>query len=457
MYKESNQHSINLLEALQAEVIKNQLWHVQDKLYLACSGGLDSVVLAHLLHSSGIPFILLHCNFQLRGEESERDEKFVTLLAKQLDVPIKVKRFDTNGEMAITKKGLQETARNLRYDWFSQVLDEDKSIVQKWLLTAHHADDQVETILMHFLRATGLSGIQGMKWKTGFVVRPLLFAARKVLEQYAVANGLLWVEDSSNAKINYTRNFIRHEIVPRLEQLFPSVKTTILENGKRFKEIDLLYQQKIHEITKRLIEKRESGFAIPINKIKYLEPLDTVIYEVFSRFGFNTAQIPEIKKLFLASSGKYVISESFRVLKNRDWLLIEPIVQSEQLIKLVEHATAQITIDNNLLIFQLVDADFPIPANSMQAILNLKKLKFPLMVRKWKSGDYFYPLGMNKKKKISRFMTDIKMSLTEKENQWVIESDKKIVWVIGRRIDDRFKIDDRATSRLMITISRLSE
>lgn len=447
----------NLQEQLRLHIVANVLWNKEDGLYLACSGGLDSVVLAHMLFKLGYSFIILHCNFQLRGEESERDEQFVRELANTLSVPVVVKKFDTNREIEVTGKGVQETARNLRYNWFKQVLEKDQSNRQNWLLTAHHADDQVETILMHYFRGTGLAGLQGMKMKTDFIIRPLLFAERVALEKYATDNGLNWVEDSSNATTDYTRNFIRHTIIPRLEEVYPSVKSRIIGNGKHFEEVDFLYQQKVNEIKKRLLEKREKGFAIAVNKLKHIQPLNTVMFEIFSAFGFGTHQIPEIKKLFDASSGKYFLSSSYRVLRNRDWLLIEPSVEHEQDIKLVEQPNAQLEIGDKQILFQEVPVDRPIPTNQTDALLNLEKLKFPLLVRKWKQGDYFYPLGMNKKKKLSRFMTDLKLSLTEKENQWVVESDKKIVWVVGQRIDERFKIDSPTKSRLLISILPQSE
>ena len=447
----------NLQEQLKLHILANSLWEKGDGLYLACSGGLDSVVLAHMLSNLGYAFTILHCNFQLRGDESERDEQFVRALANTLNVPVVVKKFDTKMEMEMTGKGVQETARNLRYTWFKEVLENEESNNPKWLLTAHHADDQVETMLMHYFRGTGLAGLQGMKSKTDFIIRPLLFAERTVLEKYAKDNKLNWVEDSSNATTDYTRNFFRHTIIPQLQEVFPSVKSTVLNSGKRFEEIEVLFQQKVNEIKKKIVEKRDHGFAIPVNKLKNCKPLDTVMFEIFSAFGFGSHQIPELKKLFDASSGKYMLSSSHRVLRNRDWLLIEPIVEAEQSVKLVEQPQSQIKIENVLLSFQVVKAEMPIPEDSKSAMLNMEKLKFPLLIRKWKQGDYFYPLGMNKKKKLSRFMTDLKLSLIEKENQWVIESDKKIVWVVGRRIDDRFKIDARTASRLFITISPQSE
>ncbi len=445
-----------LLQDFIENISAHSLWKKQDHLYLACSGGLDSVVLAHLLHASGFDFTILHCNFQLRGEESERDEHFVNELSHHLKVAVQIKRFDTQREMELSKKGVQETARILRYKWFNDVVESDSAEVNKWILTAHHADDQVETMLIQLFRGTGLAGLQGIKMKSGNLIRPLLFADRKSLSAYANYHNLSWVEDSSNAETNYTRNFIRHKIIPSLEEVFPAIKSTMIQNGKRFEEIEMIYQLKISEIKSRLIIEKGQGFSIPVKKLKNVQPLDTILHEVFSTYGFTNQQIPEIKKLFDAPTGKYILSHQYRVLKNRDWLLIEPVIEQAQDIKIVEEPDANVDLETCQLVFKSIDGKQQISNNENQAFLNLKKIKFPLLVRKWKAGDYFYPLGMKKKKKVSRFMTDLKLTLTEKENQWVVESDKKIVWVIGRRIDERFKIEEQTAERLSITISRQS-
>jgi tRNA(Ile)-lysidine synthase len=358
--------------------------------------------------------------------------------------------------MEVRKKGVQETARNLRYEWFDEVVNSETSTTKKWLLTAHHADDQVETMMMQFFRGTGIAGLQGMKVKFGNIVRPLLFAQRKQLEDYATQHQLSWVEDSSNASANYTRNFIRHKVIPLIEEVVPELTSNLSMNGKRLEEIEMVYQQKIEEIKKRLIVVKEKSFAIPVNKLKNIQPLDTIMHEIFKSFGFAAHHIPELKKLFEAPTGKYISSDQFRVLKNRTWLLIEPIVEQEQTIRIVEQADSQLVLNNCVLKIQKVAAGHDITNDSQHALLNMNKLKFPLVVRKWKAGDYFYPLGMKKKKKVSRFMTDIKLSLTEKEQQWVVESDKKIVWVVGRRIDERFKIEENTTNRLLLTISQQS-
>lgn len=457
MQKENQyQSTISALDNFINHVKTQDLWKAQDHLFLACSGGMDSVVLAHLLKAADCRFRLLHCNFQLRGAESTRDEMFVRALAEQMGVDIQVKLFDTKLEMQERKTGLQETARNLRYTWFNEVIKADSSSAIKWVLTAHHADDQVETMLINFLRGTGITGLHGMQQKTGLLVRPLLNERRAALLGYAKLNQLQWVEDSSNAEINYTRNFLRQAVIPDLEKVFPSLKENMLENAKRLSEVEMVYRKRMDIEIAKLIEKRGNSFAIPVNKLSQSQPLDTIMYELFSPFGFKAPQIPEIKKLFIAGSGKYINSKEHRVLRNRNWMLIEPINLAEQTIKVVEQVDADLVLGDAILSFRKVSANTKIDTDANHAYINLIGIKFPLLVRLWKPGDYFYPLGMKKKKKISRFMTDLKLSLTEKENQWVIESDKKIIWVIGRRIDDRFKIDAHNIEKLHISITRPS-
>lgn len=457
MQKENQyQPATSVLDNFINHVKTQELWKADDHLFLACSGGMDSVVLAHLLKAAGCRFSLLHCNFQLRGAESTRDELFVSTLAEQMGVGIQVKLFDTKLEMQERKTGLQETARNLRYAWFDEVVKADASSTKKWVLTAHHADDQVETMLINFLRGTGIAGLHGMQQKTGLVVRPLLNERRAALLDYAKLNQLQWVEDSSNAEINYTRNFLRQAVIPDLEKVFPSLKENMLENAKRLLEVEMLYRKRIEIEIARLIEKRGNSFAIPVNKLSQCQPLDTIMHELFSPFGFKASQIPEIKKLFIAGSGKYINAKEHRVLRNRNWILVEPINLAEQTIKVVEQVDADLVLGDAILSFRKVSANSKMDTHANHAYINLKGIQFPLLVRLWKPGDYFYPLGMKKKKKISRYMTDIKLSLSEKENQWVIESDKKIIWVIGRRIDDRFKIDENSGEKLHISITRPS-
>lgn len=421
----------------------------EDKLFLACSGGLDSVVLGNLLKDAGYDFEVLHVNFQLRGEESLRDEAFVQKISEEWHVPIQVKRFDTKQAMLESGHGVQETARNLRYNWFDQVLLEAKA-QNKWLLTAHHADDQVETVLMNLFRGTGLAGMRGIKEKTGNRIRPLLSFFRSELEKYAEYKQLKWVVDSSNLSADYTRNFFRLEMLPSIEKIFPAARQNVYETAKRMSEVEQVYSLEISKIKKKLIQKIGKNIGIPVKLLKNIQPLDTILFSIFSEYGFSTHQISELKKLLYAQTGKYIQSDSYRVLKNRDWLLIDRLESKDQSCMVFENFNPENSFAEGKILMEKI-SDQNISSDPLVACLNDQDIHWPLILRPWKAGDYFYPLGMKKKKKISRFLADLKLSKTEKENQWVLESDKKIIWVVGRRIDDRFKLRPGITSYLQLT------
>ena len=442
----------SLVKQFSDSIVSKKLWKQQDSLLLACSGGLDSVVLAWLLKNSGFSFEILHCNFNLRGAESNRDEQFVRSLAAEMNVNIQVKSFETKEQMVIMGKGVQETARALRYRWFEEVVKEKKLLGSEvWVLLAHHKDDQAETIAMNFFRGTGIAGLIGMKPKLNHLVRPLLSFTRKELTEYAAALSIKWVEDSSNADDHYTRNLFRLEVLPLIRKVFPEVDANLVGNGKRFSEINFIYQLHLEKTIQKLLLKNDVGWKIPVRKLMNMVPLDTIMFEVFSRFGFTVEHCMEIKKLFLASTGKSMQSASHIVLKNREWLLITPISEVKNKLVVIAQEATEIAFGNRTMIMKQVVVENLNHAENHVAYIDKHELTFPLILRPWKDGDYFYPLGMKKKKKVSRFMTDIKLSKFEKDQQWVLESGKKIVWVVGRRIDDRFKITGKSDAVLMFT------
>jgi tRNA(Ile)-lysidine synthase len=399
---------------------------------------LDSVVLGQLLKDAGYGFEILHANFQLREEESNRDEEFVKKIAEEWNVGIQVKRFDTHKAMLETGHGVQETARDLRYNWFDQVLN-DADVDDKWLLTAHHADDQVETVLMNLFRGTGLAGLRGMKEKNGNRIRPLLSFFKKELESYAHIHHLRWVEDSSNQSSKYTRNFFRIEWLPEIEKVFPAVRKNIFETALRIAEAEQVYEKEIGRVISKLVQKKDGNIGVPVNLLKTKSPLDTILFALFSRYGFSAHQVPELKKLMEAPTGKFIVSDTHRVLKNREWMLIEKLEYKEQSYVVIEKMNSETPFAEGVIMMDKVSHE-PINTDRHVACIGERHIKWPLILRPWKAGDYFYPLGMKKKKKISRFLTDLKLSKTEKERQWVLESDKKIIWVVGRRIDERCKL-----------------
>lgn len=447
------QYDIDFLQLFKQHIEYNKLFSKKHHLLIACSGGIDSVVLVHLLKLLQYRITILHCNFQLRGEESKRDEIFVQQLSSSLNIQCHVKHFDTKGAMRNYKKGIQETARILRYEWFQEQIESYRSHGDyPLLLTAHHMDDQCETIAFNFFRGTGISGLTGMNPRDSDIVRPLLFASRAQITAYAAQHNLKWVDDSSNNESVYARNQFRNEVFPAVEKVIPTFRQNLAHNIKRFKEVESIYKLQISLIKKKIIETRGNAFAIPVNKLIIQVPLDTIVFEIFADFGFAASQIEELKKLLHADTGSYMESHSYRVLKNRDWLLIDPLQAPLSEIYLIDKKNTTLTVGNQTLEITTIDKHQSPSTNSNEAWLDADKIRFPLILRPWKKGDYFYPLGMKKKKKVSKFLIDQKLSKTEKEKQFVLESNKKIIWVLDKRIDDRVKILPSTKSILKLTL-----
>jgi tRNA(Ile)-lysidine synthase len=437
-----------LQEFLQYIKTKN-LFLPKDKLLLAVSGGVDSVVLCELCKQAGFDFAIAHCNFKLRAMASDTDEAFVQNLATINNAAFYVKRFDTTAIAAAKKKSIEETARDLRYNWFETLRVENEF---KYILTAHQADDNIETVLMNFFRGTGIKGLRGILSKQGNILRPLLFARRNQLEAFAAINQLTFVTDHTNAENEYTRNYFRNIVLPMVSQRYPEAKENILKNIERFTETALLYRQSVDMHITNLVEKKDNEIHIPVLKLLKTIPLTTVVYEIINEYGFTAHQADEVIALLQSETGKYIRSATHRIIKNRNWLIIAPLQNTEAQNILIENNDIPVIFEGGELHFKKhAIQKGSLPADSNIALLNAAAITFPLLLRKWKQGDYFYPLGMQKKKKLNRFLTDQKLSLLQKEKTWVIEMDKKIIWVVGMRIDDRFKISTSSADLLQIS------
>lgn len=428
---------------------------------------MDSVVLCDLCKKSGFDFIIAHCNFQLRGEESNRDEQFVRELGKKYDAEVLVRRFSTEEYAKQKKVSIQVAARELRYNWFNELLNPGSPLPAcDYLLTAHHLDDNIETVLMNFFKGTGISGLRGILPKHEKIIRPLLFAKKEELAFFAKENKLDWVEDSSNLSDRYSRNYLRHHVIPLIQKIFQEAEDNLAANIQRFSEIEELYAQAIAVHKKKLIERKGNELHIPVLKLKKSAPLHTIIYEIVKEFGFHSAQVNEVVELLDSESGRYVASSSHRVIKNRNWLIIAPVASTdaetiliEENTKLIEfapdgHRKSSLQFDY-ITVRDFKPGSYPLPAANAIATLDIKQIRFPLILRKWKKGDYFYPLGMKKKKKLARFFIDQKLSMTDKEKVWVLEANKKIIWVVGYRIDERFKVTDATKNILKIYLTPL--
>lgn len=436
-----------------AFLAKNKLIEPGRKWLLAVSGGLDSVVLCHLCKTLDIDFAIAHANFQLRGAESGRDEAFVRALAENLGVECLVKTFDTQAYASEKKRSIQEAARELRYQWFFSLTPTPFS----HLATAHHADDNLETVLMQVFKGTGIAGLHGILPVRGPLIRPLLACRKKELEDYALVNQLTWVEDSSNASDKYTRNFFRHQVIPLVETMVPQAAENVLESIERWKDAEILYWQAIDLHKKKLLTMKGAEIHIPVLKLQQASPVTAIVYEIIRDYGFSGNQVAQVIGLFVSETGRYVQSATHRIIRNRKWLIIAPNNPATASIFLVEKGMGSLDFSAGTLHFQDIrmDAYKPLPASPEIALLNADLIQFPLLLRPWKAGDYFYPLGMQKKKKVARFLIDLKVSKTDKEKVWVLESNKRIIWVLGYRIDDRFKLVTSKNKALKIGWNKL--
>ena len=450
---------MNLLQRFQHFIKEQHLFSPKDKLLLAVSGGADSVVLCELCKQAGYDFIIAHCNFQLREEESERDEQFVSTLGDTYNVEIRVKRFDTAQYATENKISIQEAARALRYEWFEELVKEElvkdsihHSPFTVHLLTAHHKDDNIETLLMNFFRGTGLHGLTGIPVLYGHIKRPLLAVSKEEILQFARENKLDFVEDSSNQSSKYTRNYFRNEIIPAISNVYPQVKENLQDNIERFKEIEKLYQLTVGNLKQKLCKQKGAEWHIPVKQLMGFNNR-ALIYEIIRDYGFNEKQVDELIKLAASESGRYIESPvlQYRIIKHRHWFIISPAQSISAAHIVIEKTDRSVGFEKGILRLEMTSNQHPVTDNEV-ACIDAKEISFPLLLRPWKTGDYFYPLGMKKKKKLSRFFIDQKLSKTEKENTWVIESNKKIIWVVGYRVDDRFKVTAKTKQVLRVSL-----
>lgn len=450
---------MNLLNLFNATIQQKDLFQKDAFLILAVSGGMDSVVLTELCKQSGYTCAIAHCNFKLRGEESERDENFVKELAAKSGFPFLLKSFETKTYAAEHKVSTQVAARDLRYAWFSELVDEQKKKKPGqavYLLTAHHADDNAENLLMNFFRGTGLRGLAGMPVKNEYIRRPLLGFERTSIQAFARENNLQWVEDSSNQLSDYTRNFFRNEMLPAIQSVFPQVDDNLQGNLRRFSEINQLFTLAVEGIKKKLIRHKNGEWHIPVKQwMGYNNK--ALIYEVIRDFGFGEKQVDEVIKLAGSESGRFIESPDmkFRLIRHRHWFIISPAAAKESQHYIIRETDAMIGFrDGQLDIAVVTQQPIKPSTDAAEAWLDASQIEFPLLLRQAKTGDYFYPLGMKKKKKIARFLIDQKLSKTAREKIWVIESGKKIVWVVGKRIDERFKIKETSKSAIRIQLRK---
>ncbi len=422
-----------------AEGWKQKRFPTGEKVLLALSGGLDSMTLAHLLQASRIPFAAAHCNFSLRGKDSDDDAAFVESWCAANSIFCHVKRFDTAAFAAQSGSSIQVSARDLRYAWFEALRNEHEYAA---VLTAHHADDVAETMLINLSRGTGIAGLHGIPERNGYLIRPLLFATRKQLLDYANEHGIVWREDASNSEDKYLRNAIRHHILPKLEELLPGAAPRIAETAQRLRGTELIYRKAIESRLTKLKELRGKDWYVPIRLLHKEQALTTLVYELFLPFGFSGDQMPQILALMEGISGRQILSATHRIIRHRDFLVVTALAEKDANLILIESIPARIETADGVFDFSWTSKEEPFSDIPTVALVNGDDLSFPLVLRTRREGDYFYPLGMGgKKKKLKRFFIDTKTPLHEKDHIRILEdAAKRILWVAGKRVDERAKV-----------------
>ncbi|WP_435254146.1 tRNA lysidine(34) synthetase TilS [Tenacibaculum sp. A30] len=437
-----------MLQELAKHIDEHFPFFKSKKLLIAISGGVDSVVLTHLLHQLNFDISLAHCNFQLRGKESDKDEEFVKNLGKKLGINTYVTRFDTNEYADSNKLSTQLAARELRYNWFDKL---SKEYSFEHLLTAHHADDNLETFLINLTRGTGLEGLTGIPPINGNIVRPLLVFSREEILNYAKQNNIEWREDESNSETKYLRNKIRHQVTPILKELNASVLKNFNKTIDHLKESQQIIDDKIEDITYEIISKEGDLLKINIEKLLKLSNPKAYLYQLLKPYEFR--EWNDVQNLIYAQSGKQILTKNYTLLKDRDFLLLLRTSEKSSIkeeVYTIREENKEITAPIKLLLKRVQEKT---DTNQKSIYVDNELLSYPLKLRRWNSGDFFYPTGMLGKKKISKYFKDEKISIINKNKIWLLCSSKnEIIWIIGKRQDRRFLPTDKTTKLLQISI-----
>ena len=419
-----------MLKKFQNHLSDNSVILKDQRLLLALSGGLDSCVLLDLCLKSGFRPALAHCNFQLRGQSSNEDADWIQTLAREKGLECHVQSFDTQALALKKKVSIQMAARQLRYRWFDTLSNQyDYDLI----LVAHHADDALETFMINVMRGTGLKGLLGIPEQRGKILRPMLFFSREEIMRYALENKIQWREDLSNAKTEYLRNALRHKVIPQWKKKDPNFDQQFQETLKHLSEAQNVLEDVISDFKMNNFIPQKQGFKISIDVLKGLSSLNYYLHALFGPFGFGN--LADLKQLMHSQSGKQLFSNTHRLVKDRACFLLTPIEASPSESYLIDSELSAIEIPLSLSFSQ--EENFK-KGDSKSLMLDKSKLKFPLVLRKWKQSDYFYPNGLKGGKKLSKYFKDEKYSLLEKEAQWLLCSGEDIVWVVGKRADQRF-------------------
>jgi len=426
---------------------KNNLCGTDDRILLGVSGGIDSMVMTRLFITGGFKTAMAHCNFCLRGTESDNDEVLVAKTAEAYNVPFFVKKFDTSGFARENGISVQMAARELRYQWFEEIRSAGNYDL---IAVGHNLNDNIETLLINLVRGTGLKGLTGMEPISNRIIRPLLFATRAQIEEYSKQEKIPFREDRSNLDIKYTRNKIRHVLIPLLKEINPGIETILNDTAERLSETSDIVSRYLAIVGKETAFPEKGIVQIKIkNLIPYIENR-TILFELLKPYGITGPLITDLICLIRGTSGSRITTSSHSIIRNRDYLIVKPLVESHKTVWCEINNIEELSVSAGIESAEIISMapGFLIPDDRNIACLDFSKISFPLVIRNWKPGDSFVPLGMTHRKKLSDYFTDRKFSIVKKEEILLLESEGRIAWIIGERIDDRFKITP-ATERIL--------
>jgi tRNA(Ile)-lysidine synthase len=432
---------------------QNTLFTPHGKILAAVSGGMDSVLMTHLLKAAGFNFGIAHCNFQLRGTEALRDQEFCNTLANQLRVPFHTINFDTGNYAAENKISIQMAARELRYQWFDTVSQQSDYQV---IALAHHQNDTIETILLNLTRGTGIAGLHGILPRNGALVRPLLFLNRDEIASIVAANKLDYVEDSSNASAKYARNKIRLEVIPRLKELNPSIEKTFENNLKHFRDLETLLENQVAILQQTLLRTDDEGQYLLIDEVKQLNPARLLLFKLLQKYGFNETSIDDLISALDKHPGRVFESAGYLLVLDRDKLILKKKTGVEPVPVLINEQDHELHYGGFKVNVLHDDSPLIIKDNPLAVSVDSALLVFPLQVRSWQEGDYFYPLGMKGSKKLSDFFINQKIALHQKnEVPLLVNGNGDVIWVGGYRPDERYKVSDNTKKVTIFELYKL--
>ncbi|MCE5345667.1 MAG: tRNA lysidine(34) synthetase TilS [Bacteroidales bacterium] len=437
-----------MLKRFKTFIKENNLIKTGDRILLAVSGGIDSMVMTHLFLSLDNDLGIAHCNFSLRGKEADMDEEMVRQFAADHNIPFYTKRFDTKAYAKANGISIEMAARDLRFKWFEEIRKENN---YDSVAVAHNMNDNIETLIINLTRGTGLAGLSGMRPSHNGIIRPLLFATREEITNYRDQHQISFREDQSNTETNYVRNKIRHLVIPVLKAINPSIETTLNDTAKRFAGINEIVSEYISELKRTVSEQKDELVSFDAGRLKTHLHNKALLYELFKPYGINNQQLCDLTEVIEGKTGGWLLTGTHRIVKNRKEIIITQNNSENNHVAVIHDISGfgelQVIASAG---YADIDENFIIPADRTVACIDSAKVLFPVIIRKWQAGDYFYPLGMNQKKKLSDYFIDNKYSIIEKENKLILESDGKIVWIIGDRIDNRFRITKSTKKALII-------